>query len=142
MQWLAFMVSALLAGLSGAIYTFAKGTISPEALGVGRSVDGLVMVLLGGLQALAGPVVGAVAYTGLQDVLMRGSDYWRATLGGVILLLVMAFPQGLAGGVQRLAERLRQSGLPAKESPATASAEAESPVADKATSALTAGKQA
>jgi branched-chain amino acid transport system permease protein len=106
-QWLAFMASAMLAGLAGALYTFAKGTISPEALGVGRSVDGLVMVLLGGMQALAGPVVGAVAYTGLQDVLMRGSDYWRATLGAVILFLVIVFPQGMAGGVQALALQWR-----------------------------------
>lgn len=148
-QWLAFIASALLAGLSGAIYTFAKGTISPEALGVGRSVDGLVMVLLGGVQALAGPVVGAVAYTGLQDVLMRGSDYWRATLGGVILLLVMVFPQGLAGGVQRLAERLRHSRLPATASAAAeCSAADKAPVkaadkaADKAATAVAAGKQA
>jgi branched-chain amino acid transport system permease protein len=78
---------------------------------VGRSVDGLVMVLLGGMQALAGPVVGAVAYTGLQDVLMRGSDYWRATLGAVILFLVIVFPQGLAGGVQALALQWRMRRL-------------------------------
>jgi branched-chain amino acid transport system permease protein len=106
-QWLACVASATLAGLAGALYTFAKGTISPETLGVGRSVDGLVMVLLGGVQAIAGPVIGAVAYTGLQDVLMRSSDYWRAVLGAVILALVMLFPQGIAGGVQALAQRWR-----------------------------------
>jgi branched-chain amino acid transport system permease protein len=106
-QWLAFLVSSTLAGLAGALYTFAKGTISPEALGVGRSVDGLVMVLLGGVQSLAGPVIGAVAYTGLQDVLMRSSDYWRAVLGGIILALVVLFPQGLAGGAQGILQRWR-----------------------------------
>jgi branched-chain amino acid transport system permease protein len=104
-QWLAFLAASGLAGLAGALYTFAKGTISPEALGVGRSVDGLVMVLLGGVQALAGPVIGAIAYTGLQDVLMRSSDYWRAVLGGIILSLVVLFPQGIAGGIQGLVQR-------------------------------------
>ena len=44
------------AGLAGSLFAFAKGTISPETLGVGKSVDGLVMVLLGGVQAVSGAV--------------------------------------------------------------------------------------
>ena len=66
-------------------------------MAVGKSVDGLVMVLLGGVQSLAGPVVGAAAFGVLQDTIMRTTEYWRALFGGVILLLVLAFPQGLAG---------------------------------------------
>ena len=65
----------------GALFAFAKGTISPEAIAVGRSIDGLGMVLLGGIQALAGPIVGAAAFTWLQDVIIRATDYWRAVLG-------------------------------------------------------------
>ena len=64
-----------------------------------RSVDGLVMVLLGGVQTVVGPLVGAITFTGLQDTIARSTDYWRAVLGGTILLLVMVFPQGLAGFV-------------------------------------------
>src|ERR1022692_2323136 len=45
LQWLAFIVAGTIAGLAGALFAFAKGTISPETLGVGKSVDGLVMVL-------------------------------------------------------------------------------------------------
>jgi branched-chain amino acid transport system permease protein len=45
--------------LAGALFAFSKGSISPEVIGVGRSIDGLVMVLLGGIQTLAGPLVGA-----------------------------------------------------------------------------------
>ena len=52
------------------------------------------MVLLGGVQTLAGPVVGAVAFTWLQDTVARNTDYWRALLGGIILLLVLAVPAG------------------------------------------------
>ena len=55
------------------------------------------MVLLGGVQTLAGPVVGAVTFTWLQDTVARNTDYWRAMLGGVILLLVLLFPLGIAG---------------------------------------------
>jgi len=81
--------------------------ISPEALSVGKSVDGLVMVLLGGIQTLAGPVVGAVTFTWLHDTVARNTDYWRAMLGAIILILVLLFPQGIAGSIKQLVERLR-----------------------------------
>ena len=58
------------------------------------------------------PVVGAFAYTWLQDTVARSTDYWRAALGGVILLLVLAFPRGIAGSVQQLALRLSRRAVP------------------------------
>lgn len=96
-QWAAFTFAGLFAGLAGALFAFSKGSISPEALSVTRSVDGLVMVLLGGVQTLTGPLWGAALFTWLQDALARGIDYWRAVIGGVILVLVLAFPQGVTG---------------------------------------------
>ena len=58
------------------------------------------MVLLGGVQTLAGPLLGAGALTWLHDTVARNTDYWRALLGATMLLLVLAFPQGLAGFAQ------------------------------------------
>ncbi len=104
-QWAAFVLAALAAGLAGALYAFSKGSISPDSMAVGKSVDGLVMVLLGGVQTLAGPVVGAVSFTWLQDTVARSTDYWRALLGGIILLLVLVFPQGIAGFVGQWFDR-------------------------------------
>jgi branched-chain amino acid transport system permease protein len=106
-RWAAFVVSGLFCGLAGALHAFAKGSISPEAISVARSVDGLVMVLLGGVQALAGPIVGAAVFTALQDEILRATDYWRALLGAVILLLVLAFPQGLVGAATSALSGLR-----------------------------------
>jgi len=97
LQWAAFTFAGLFAGLAGALFAFSKGSISPEALSVTRSVDGLVMVLLGGIQTLTGPVWGAALFIWMQDAVARGIDYWRAVIGGVILLLVLAFPQGVTG---------------------------------------------
>ncbi|MDH5352262.1 MAG: ABC transporter permease [Betaproteobacteria bacterium] len=97
LQWAAFTFAGFFAGLAGALYAFSKGSISPETLSIPRSVDGLVMVLLGGIQTLTGPVWGAALLTWLQDAVARGVDYWRAVIGGVILALVLAFPQGAAG---------------------------------------------
>lgn len=113
-RWAGFAIAGFFGGLAGALHAFAKGAISPETIGVNHSIDGLVMVLLGGIQTLAGPVVGAVAFTWLQDLIIRSTDYWRAVLGLTILVLVLAFPQGLAGalgpGIERLLKRLRTSG--------------------------------
>ncbi len=97
LQWAAFTFAGLFAGLAGALFAFSKGSISPEALSVTRSVDGLVMVLLGGIQTLTGPLWGAALFIWMQDAVARGIDYWRAVIGGVILLLVLAFPQGVTG---------------------------------------------
>jgi branched-chain amino acid transport system permease protein len=105
-RWIGFAIAGAFAGLAGGLFAFSKGSISPEALGVARSVDGLVMVLLGGVQTLTGPVLGAAAFTLLQDEIARGTDYWRAVLGAAILAIVLAFPMGIAGALKRAFARL------------------------------------
>jgi len=100
-QWAAFAIAGLFAGLAGALFAFSKGSISPETLSVPRSVDGLAMVLLGGIQSLTGPVWGAALFTWLQDAVSREIGYWRAALGAVLLAIVIALPQGLAGLASR-----------------------------------------
>jgi branched-chain amino acid transport system permease protein len=101
-HWLGFGIAGCVCGVAGGLFAFAKGSISPETSSVGRSIDGLVMVLLGGIQTLTGPIVGASVFAVLQDTVMRQTEYWRALLGGIILLLVLAFPQGIVGAIARL----------------------------------------
>ena len=104
-QWSAFILAGTFAGLAGALYAFSKGSISPETLSVPRSVDALVMVLLGGVQTLTGPLWGAALFTWLEDAVSREVAYWRAAMGGVILLLVLAFPQGIGGTLRKWRSR-------------------------------------
>jgi branched-chain amino acid transport system permease protein len=104
-QWAAFVIVGAFAGVAGGLYAFSKGSISPEVMAVSRSVDGLVMVLLGGVQTLTGPVVGAAVLTWLQDTIARNTDYWRAMLGIAIVVIVLAFPQGIVGALQRFIRR-------------------------------------
>jgi branched-chain amino acid transport system permease protein len=101
----AFALAGGAAGLSGGVYAYAKGSVFPTYISIGRSVDALIMVLLGGVETMAGPVVGALAYTGLYDGLLTATDHWRLVLGAVIVLLVLAFPDGIAGVTQRLWQR-------------------------------------
>jgi branched-chain amino acid transport system permease protein len=101
-HWLGFALAGAVCGVGGGLFAFAKGSISPETISVGRSIDGLVMVLLGGIQTLTGPIVGASFFATLQDTVMRQTEYWRALLGVIILVLVLAFPQGIAGAAASL----------------------------------------
>lgn len=106
-QWKVFVISGFFAGLAGALYTFSKGSISPEELSVSRSVDGLVMVLLGGIQSLIGPIIGALSYTFLHDAIVNFTAYWKALLGGIIIVLVFIFPLGIADLPRVLQRTLR-----------------------------------
>ena len=101
-QWRAFVMAGAFAGLAGGLYAFSKGSISPETLAIPRSVDALVMVLLGGLNAIAGPLIGAATFTWMQDSLARSTEYWRAATGALILVIVLAFPLGIGGALSRL----------------------------------------
>ena len=98
-HWIGFAIAGTFGGAAGALFAFAKGTISPDLAWVSRSLDGMVMVLLGGIQTLSGPIVGAAIFTWLQDTIMRQTPFWRGLLGLVILLLVLAFPGGIVGAL-------------------------------------------
>ena len=105
LRWAAFALAGAFAGLAGGLYAYSKGSISPETLAIPRSVDALVMVLLGGLNATFGPVLGAAIFTWGQDALARFTDYWRAALGVAILVIVMVVPHGLGGLFAALTSR-------------------------------------
>jgi branched-chain amino acid transport system permease protein len=100
-QWAGFVVAGALAGLAGAVFVFSKGSVFPDELAIPRSIDGLIMVLLGGVHALIGPILGAGAFILLEDWITR-FDFWRFIFGAIILVIVIAAPDGLAGGLRRL----------------------------------------
>jgi branched-chain amino acid transport system permease protein len=100
-HWIAFAIAGLFCGIAGGIFAYAKGTISPEVVSVSRSIDGMVMVLLGGVQTLAGPIVGASVFAFLQDSIMRQTTFWRGLLGAVILIIVLVFPGGIVGALAK-----------------------------------------
>jgi branched-chain amino acid transport system permease protein len=102
----AFTLAGAAAGLAGAVFAHAKGSVFPTYMAIPHSVDGLVTVLLGGVQTMAGPIVGAIAFTVLQSVLLT-AELWRLKLGLLIILLVLAFPTGIAGAAQQAWARWR-----------------------------------
>ncbi|MBB4267931.1 ABC transporter permease [Roseospira visakhapatnamensis] len=118
-QWLGFVMAGGFAGLAGALYAYLKGSVFPEAMAIPVSIDGLVMVLLGGLTTLVGPVVGAVAYKTLAIVVSSWTDHWPLVLGGLIVLLVIAAPDGLAGLARRVARAASRGAGPGGREPAS-----------------------
>ena len=97
-QWFAFALAGVFAGLAGGIYVFSKGSVFPDEMAIPRSFDFLFMVLLGGVERLFGPIAGAAAFTWLHDKVAR-IDFWQLILGGIFILLVVAFPRGIAGSI-------------------------------------------
>jgi branched-chain amino acid transport system permease protein len=104
-RWLAFTLSGAAAGLAGGLYAFSRGSVDPSALSIPTSVDALTMLLLGGVNTVIGPLVGAAALHGLRDQIMPLTELWRSILGLIIIALVLLFPTGLVGGVLALRER-------------------------------------
>jgi branched-chain amino acid transport system permease protein len=104
-RWLGFTLAGTAAGLAGGLYAFSKGSIDPTLLGIPMSVDFLAMILLGGIQTVMGPLVGAAAFHAIKDVFMPLTDFWRFFLGASIIALVLIFPRGLGGAFGALRAR-------------------------------------
>jgi branched-chain amino acid transport system permease protein len=104
-RWLGFTIAGAAAGLAGGLYAFSKGSIDPTLLGIPLSVDFLAMILLGGMQSVIGPVLGAAAFHSIKDIFMPLTDHWRFFLGASIIALVLIFPRGLGGAYAALRAR-------------------------------------
>jgi branched-chain amino acid transport system permease protein len=96
-QWIAFSVAGAFAGLAGALYAFLKGSVFPDNLAIPISIDGLAMVLLGGVGTVSGGVLGAALYKTLSIWVISHTDYSKLVIGVLIVVLVSLFPQGLLG---------------------------------------------
>jgi branched-chain amino acid transport system permease protein len=103
-QWVAFVLAGAVAGLGGALYVFHKGSAFPDYLSVAKSIEPLVMLLLGGVGTFLGPLVGAAVFKGLDTVVTAWTHYWAAVLGVILTGLVLVFPRGLLGTGRRREE--------------------------------------
>lgn len=104
----AFVLAGTLAGVAGHMWAMTEAFVTPELLGWHRSAEALLMVLLGGLGALHGPLLGAFAFVGLREASTLLTERQRLVEGLVILAVVLALPRGLAG------LRLRRVARPAR----------------------------
>lgn len=101
----AFVISAFLAGLAGAMYSILNQYIHPDDFDFGRSIAYLMMVVVGGLGTLAGSVIGAVLLAVLPEALRRLQDYQELAFALLLLSAIIFAPQGVVGMVRRLGGR-------------------------------------
>ncbi len=100
-KFLAFNISALIGSFSGILHAYYDGCPNPADFGIVRSSTALFMVILGGPGTLAGPVVGSVIIVFLQDLISNITDRWLMVLGGIYVLVVLLFPEGVLGGIKK-----------------------------------------
>ena len=103
-RWLAFVIAGAAAGMAGSLYAFSRGSVDPSLLGIPTSVDALTMLLLGGIQTIAGPLAGSAVLHLLRDQLMPLTSLWRLFLGLAIIFMVLVFPRGLVGTIRQWRE--------------------------------------
>ncbi len=107
-QLIAFGFAGLMGGLAGALFVFSKGSVFPNELEIARSFDALIVVFLGGVKTLAGGVVGAGFFKGIEDILTR-FEYWRLVMGLLIIFVVIVAPDGIVGSLRKGVRHLRGS---------------------------------
>lgn len=93
----AFVISAVFGAVGGAILGFRIGLADPELVYWTQSGQLVFMAVLGGFTNFFGPIIGALTYTLLQDQLQSLTQYWRFILGAILAIIVIAFPEGIAG---------------------------------------------
>jgi len=103
-RWLAFVIAGAAAGMAGSLYAFSRGSVDPSLLGIPTSVDALTMLLLGGIQTIAGPLAVSAVLHLLRDQLMPLTSLWRLFLGLAIIFMVLVFPRGLVGTIRQWRE--------------------------------------
>ena len=94
---IAFTLAGALAGSAGHMWALHRGFVNPEIVGWHQSAEALLMIVLGGLGSLHGPILGALALTGLSEVAQLITERKLLVEGIVILAVVVLLPRGLAG---------------------------------------------
>jgi branched-chain amino acid transport system permease protein len=105
----AFVISSALGAAGGAILAFRVGLADPELVYWTQSGQLVFMAVLGGFSNFFGPIIGALTFTLLQDQLQSLTEYWHFMLGAILALIVIGFPEGIAGLAGELARRRTRS---------------------------------
>ena len=98
----AFVIAGAMCGIAGALFANLTLFVSPSIMHWSRSGEIMVMVILGGIASLFGPVIGAALYLAFESVLARLTEHWQAILGPLLILIVLFAKAGLFGALARL----------------------------------------
>jgi branched-chain amino acid transport system permease protein len=100
-----FMIAGTLAGLAGFLEAAHTGYVTPAYMSWHESGMVMVIVILGGMGTLFGPIIGAFVVVLLQDFLPDLTEHWQLLMGAIIIAVVLFLPKGIAGLLVRLCDR-------------------------------------
>jgi len=103
---LAFIIANTTTALAGAMYAVYLGFVSPEITSPSRAADPVIVTILGGTGTLYGPLVGAIAYTGMKDVISKLIGNWELFIGFLLVFIMLAGDKGIWGSLQPRLEKL------------------------------------
>ncbi len=92
----AFTIAGLYAGLAGALLPPLENTVTPPIAHWSTSAEPVLATLLGGIHIFGGPIVGALLFFMIKDIIVRYTEYWLIWLGAIVIALVLGFRGGVA----------------------------------------------
>jgi len=101
----AFVIANTTTALAGSMYAVYLGFVSPEMTSAARAADPIVVTILGGVGTLYGPIVGAIAYTGMKDVISGLIGNWELFIGFLLVFIMLAGEKGIWGTLEPLLKR-------------------------------------
>lgn len=99
--WLSFTISCFFTALAGSLYALLNNFADPMALHYSLSGEIVIMTVMGGMRAFWGPLLGAAVFVVLQDYISSMTVNWMSFIGLLFVLVVLFFPRGLLGMLQR-----------------------------------------
>ena len=102
----AFVIANTTTALAGAMYAVYLGFVSPEITSPARAADPVVVTILGGAGTLYGPIVGAIVYTGMKDVVSKVIGNWELIVGFTLVFIMLAGEKGIWGSLEPRLNRL------------------------------------
>jgi branched-chain amino acid transport system permease protein len=101
----AFVIANTTTALAGAMYAIYLGFVSPEMASPHRAADPVIVTLLGGVGTLFGPLVGAIAYTGMKDVLSKMIGNWELFIGFLLVFIMLVADKGIWGSLEPMLDK-------------------------------------
>jgi branched-chain amino acid transport system permease protein len=103
--FIGFTMSGLFAGIAGALYAMFNNFVSPSTVALAQSVEGVLMIIAGGVGTLFGGFVGAAAIIALENVVSSYTERWQAVLGITFILIMIFAPEGIIGKLRAMLTR-------------------------------------
>jgi branched-chain amino acid transport system permease protein len=100
-----FAVSGFFAGIAGALYAMFNNFVSPSTVALAQSVEGVLMMIAGGVGTLFGGFVGAAAIIALENVVSAYTERWQMVLGITFILIMIFTPEGIIGTLRAMLKR-------------------------------------